>query len=93
MWCVWCVCGVWVCVCVVCERVCLCECVCLCVVCVRVCGVCGVCCVCVSVCVSLCVCVCVQAVYFLQAPEHRYIFYPYIETHPPITRDQGYEME
>jgi hypothetical protein len=44
----------------------------------RVCGVCGV---------------CVQAVCFLQAPEVRYILYPYIETQPPITRDQGYEMK
>ena len=65
---VWCVCGVCVCVCVVCVwcvcvcvvcvcGVCVwCVCVCVCVVYVCVCGVCGVC-VCVCVC-GVCVCVC-----------------------------------
>ena len=45
--CVWCVCGVCVCV-----RACVRACVCVCVVCV-----CGVC-VCVRACVRACVCVC-----------------------------------
>ena len=57
--CVWCVCGVYACVCGVCMHVCMCVCVC-----VHVCGVCmHVWCVCIHVwCVCMCVIVCVWCV-------------------------------